>query len=103
MKNFILPITILIAFLYLASSQVKRSAAIYREGAALLQVKEALVKKGVNSRRYFHPSLNKLPYHSGSDCPVAEDISSRVLCLPLYYGLTNDQVIQIVGTVLNEI
>ena len=55
MKNFILPITILIAFLYLASSQVKRSAAIYREGAALLQVKEAaeaeLKKEGTSSLR----------------------------------------------------
>ena len=42
----------------------------------------------VNSRRYFYPSLNNLPYLTQSNpCPISEDISKRVLCLPLYYGI----------------
>lgn len=43
-------------------------------------------------RRYFHPSLNTLSFIARKQpCPISEDISSRVLCLPLYYELdTND-------------
>jgi dTDP-4-amino-4,6-dideoxygalactose transaminase len=76
---------------------------VFKSETQLLQVKEALDKNGVYARRYFYPPLNKLPYHKGKDCPVAEDISSRVLCLPLYYGLTDDQVIQIVRMIVNEL
>ena len=76
---------------------------IFKSEGQLLRVKDALFKKEVNTRRYFYPSLNKLPYHTGNDCPVAEDIAKRVLCLPLYHDLTDDQVMQIVGIILNEI
>ena len=29
------------------------------------------------------------------DCPVSEDISRRIACLPLYPDLTNDEVLKI--------
>ncbi|OWP61508.1 aminotransferase DegT [Hymenobacter amundsenii] len=51
------------------------------------QVKDALAAQDINTRRYFFPSLNKLPYHTGADCPVSEDISRRVLSLPFYQEL----------------
>lgn len=39
-------------------------------------------------RRYFFPSLNKLPYLTKhQSMPISEDIAERVLCLPLYVGL----------------
>lgn len=53
----------------------------------LLKVKDALVAEQIHPRRYFYPSLNKLPYVSPQTMPVTEDIASRVLCLPMYYGL----------------
>lgn len=39
---------------------------------------------GIYPRRYFYPSLTRLPYlkHKNA-CPIAEDISKRILCLPL--------------------
>lgn len=54
----------------------------------LLKKKKELEEENIFPRRYFYPSLNTLPYiqdHQG--CPVSEDISRRILCLPLYPGL----------------
>ncbi len=44
------------------------------------------------TRRYFYPSLNKLPYVDVQSVPVSEDISKRVLCLPLYHSLTFEEI-----------
>lgn len=38
-------------------------------------------------RRYFHPSLHLLPYIPTCDMPVSEDVSRRILCLPLHHEL----------------
>lgn len=46
-------------------------------------------------RRYFYPSLNLLPYISNQSCPVSEDISQRILCLPLAHNLSKNDVIRI--------
>lgn len=45
------------------------------------------------TRRYFYPSLaNTLPYLEKKDFEVTDDIASRILCLPLYYDLTLEEV-----------
>lgn len=44
----------------------------------------------IGSRRYFFPGLNHLDYTSG-ETPVSDSISSRVLCLPLYHGLSKEE------------
>ncbi|WP_031428570.1 DegT/DnrJ/EryC1/StrS family aminotransferase [Flavimarina sp. Hel_I_48] len=53
----------------------------------LLQAEKSLNKENIFPRRYFYPALNTLPYLNTSSCPVAEDISKRILCLPLYHDL----------------
>jgi len=53
----------------------------------LHEVLETLAKNEIYPRRYFYPSLNLLPYVSKQKCPISEDISRRILCLPLYPGL----------------
>ncbi|MGZ3861846.1 MAG: DegT/DnrJ/EryC1/StrS family aminotransferase [Bacteroidia bacterium] len=61
---------------------------LFENERALLKVKKLLAENGINTRRYFYPSLNKLPYlNKTSDCPVSEDTAKRVLCLPLYHQL----------------
>ena len=65
---------------------------LFDSESRLLRVKEALAAQTVNTRRYFFPSLNQLPYYQGAPCPVSEDASRRVLCLPFYQELTADQV-----------
>ncbi|MCB2379722.1 DegT/DnrJ/EryC1/StrS family aminotransferase [Hymenobacter sp. BT635] len=58
----------------------------------LLAVRDALNAADVTPRRYFYPSLNTLEYVGHQPAPVSEDISTRALCLPLYYELTDEEV-----------
>ena len=46
----------------------------------------------INPRRYFFPPLTCLPYVKNCETPVANDIASRVLCLPLYPDLTFEEI-----------
>lgn len=68
---------------------------IFKDEQTLLAVIEKLKQQQVNGRRYFHPSLNELPYIEKQSCPVSEDISRRVLCLPLFFDITEEQIRQI--------
>ena len=56
--------------------------------------KELRGRCNVFSRRYFYPLLTDFsPYVYGrGSCPVAEDIATRVLTLPTYYGLPLEDV-----------
>lgn len=59
----------------------------------LLKLKKEMDKQEVFTRRYFYPSLaSALPYLPKLELPITEDISRRVLCLPLYYDLTFEEV-----------
>ena len=59
----------------------------------LLKIKEYLDMNEIFTRRYFYPSLaSSLPYLPKLELPITEDISKRVLCLPLYYDLTIEEV-----------
>lgn len=65
---------------------------IFPSQQELLQAINKLGKMNVYPRRYFYPSLNKLRYVKGEKCPVSEDISERIMCLPLFPGLDEDDV-----------
>ena len=67
----------------------------------MLNTKESLSKEGVNTRRYFFPSLNKLPYLNTQTCELSEKYSNHVLCLPLYHGLSEADVLHIC-TIINK-
>lgn len=59
----------------------------------LIRIKERLDKGEIFTRRYFYPSLaSALPYLPQTPLPITDDISKRVLCLPLYYDLTMEEV-----------
>jgi dTDP-4-amino-4,6-dideoxygalactose transaminase len=61
---------------------------VFKSEDVLLKVEAALHKNNIIPRRYFYPSLNKLNYlENYIACPVAESISSNILCLPVYYEL----------------
>ncbi len=62
---------------------------------SLLRVRANLNKNGIFPRRYFYPSLSKLPYVSNQYVPISEDVSRRVLCLPLFPGLEDDKISEI--------
>lgn len=72
---------------------------VFNNETQLLQVVENLTKNNISGRRYFYPSLNELPYLQKQACPVSEDISRRVLCLPLYVGLLPEEIELIIDCV----
>jgi dTDP-4-amino-4,6-dideoxygalactose transaminase len=77
---------------------------IFRNEEALLRVKVNLENYKIFPRRYFYPSLNLLEYVNGS-CPVSEDISSRIMCLPLYHDLSSfdqERIIVLIKEYLNS-
>lgn len=56
----------------------------------------------VYPRRYFYPAVNTFNnIVSYSKCPIAEDISKRILCLPLYYSLDHDSISLICDEIKN--
>lgn len=75
---------------------------VFEKEEQVLKLLDLLNAQNIFPRRYFHPSLNKLPYLNGKQsCPVSEDISSRILCLPLYPGLSKDVVVRICESIKN--
>lgn len=72
---------------------------IFTSEIELLRVQQNLLQNNITGRRYFYPSLNELPFLQKQSCPVSEDISRRVLCLPLYAGLHVDDVQVIIDIV----
>lgn len=74
---------------------------IFDSEETLLRVSEALANDNIIPRRYFYPSLNTIEYTKGEKMPVSESIASRILCLPLYVGISEtdlENIIQIINT-----
>lgn len=65
---------------------------IFESEEQLLQVQKALNDNHIYPRRYFYPSLNTIPYINEKEMPVSESITTRILCLPLYVGLTKEDL-----------
>lgn len=67
----------------------------------LLEIEKSLHDIEVFPRRYFYPSLTNLPYVPPSSCEIASSVSSRILCLPLFYGLSEHEVKRIASIINN--
>ncbi|WP_452596905.1 DegT/DnrJ/EryC1/StrS family aminotransferase [Pontimicrobium sp. MEBiC01747] len=69
---------------------------IFENKQYLEAVLEKLKLLEIFPRRYFYPSLNKLPYLENSvSMPISESICDCILCLPLFYELEKEDVIKI--------
>jgi dTDP-4-amino-4,6-dideoxygalactose transaminase len=64
-----------------------------------------LKEAGVHARRYFYPLISDFPMYRGlpsagrSNLPVAAAASERVLCLPIYPALTEEQQWQVINLI----
>lgn len=76
---------------------------LFKSEMELQKIFKALKSENIFPRRYFYPSLNTLPYIKGEPCPVSEDISVRIACLPLYYGLEEKNVKRICKIIKDNI
>lgn len=62
------------------------------KGVDTIEKVNKLADMGVGVRRYFYPSLNRLTYLDKQDlCPVSEDLAARVICLPMFNGLSEKE------------
>ncbi|MBS1552447.1 MAG: DegT/DnrJ/EryC1/StrS family aminotransferase [Bacteroidetes bacterium] len=73
----------------------------FSSGEKMHEMKNILYKNGINARRYFYPSLNKLPFLSTESCPVSERTASCVLCLPVFNGMSADDI-KFISDVINK-
>ena len=65
-------------------------------------VQEALNAKDIYPRRYFYPSLDSLTFLAKNQrLPISRDIASRILCLPFFAELSNDECAVIAQIILN--
>ena len=76
---------------------------IFESEQKLLEVMARLETADIIPRRYFYPSLNTIEYCKGQTMPISESIASRILCLPLYVGLQENFLGEIVSLINNEI
>jgi len=66
---------------------------------------ERLQQRGIFSRRYFYPLISQFPMYRGfasadpRNLPIATDVASRILCLPIYPSLSDDDVQRIAGLI----
>ena len=67
----------------------------------LVEVVDALCQQGVQSRRYFYPSLDTVALLGSGSCEISRNIAGRVLCLPIYADLSRSEVSRI-SAVVNE-
>ncbi|WP_317046880.1 DegT/DnrJ/EryC1/StrS family aminotransferase [Algoriphagus litoralis] len=63
---------------------------IFESEECALYSKKTLEDNQIFPRRYFYPSLSTLSYVTGNT-PISDDISSRILCLPIYHELTKEE------------
>ena len=76
---------------------------IFESEDILIQVQQILNCNDIYPRRYFYPSLNKIEYVNGEFMPVSESIAERIMCLPLYVGLTEkdlDEIVNLINSTL---
>lgn len=71
--------------------------------AQLLKAEAALNAKKIYPRRYFYPSVNHLDaIVDYAPMPISEDAARRILCLPLYWTLSEEHLGTIVSVITSK-
>ena len=69
---------------------------VFESEEQLKKVEQALNERKIFPRRYFYPSLDTLSYiEPKQSCKISQDISKRILCLPIY--------VELLGSIQNEV
>jgi len=64
---------------------------VFKDEEELKRVEKALNKNKISPRRYFYPSLDTISYIEPKQCmQISRDISTRILCLPVYPELSKE-------------
>lgn len=66
---------------------------VFESEELMLKVMDKLRGNEIGTRRYFYPSLaTALPYLEPKNLEITDEVSKKVLCLPLYYDLSLEEV-----------
>jgi len=77
---------------------------LLKDENSLLQVQKALNKEDIYPRRYFYPSLDTLEYIKPKQtCFISQEVSKRILCLPIYPELENSNQVEIIEIIKGSI
>lgn len=77
---------------------------LFKDEDQLRKVQKALNERHIFPRRYFFPSLDSLIYiEPQQHMPLSRSVSQRILCLPLFYGLSDSWLDIIITTIKKEI
>jgi dTDP-4-amino-4,6-dideoxygalactose transaminase len=74
---------------------------IFQNENELLRIQCNLNNCQIFPRRYFYPSLNNIQYLPNSSMPISESIAKRIMCLPVFYGLSDIQTKNILNLLQN--
>jgi dTDP-4-amino-4,6-dideoxygalactose transaminase len=77
---------------------------IFESEQMLLKVVKQLSENNIYPRRYFYPSVNTYTnLYAYQSCPISEEISKKILCLPLYLNLTDLDIATICSIITQAI
>lgn len=66
---------------------------VFDDAGLMKRCLEKLNASNIFPRRYFYPSLSSLPYiNEEYHLPVTMDVCEKVICLPLYFDLTEEEI-----------
>jgi dTDP-4-amino-4,6-dideoxygalactose transaminase len=65
---------------------------IVKNEDTVLKIIRSLESNNISPRRYFYPSLNTVPLFSVKTLSVSESISGRIICLPLFFTLSSEEI-----------
>lgn len=78
---------------HLANKNYAYYPVIFEDEEQLLKTQVILTAHEIFPRRYFYPSLGTtLPYLKNIAMPVTDNIGKKILCLPLYFDLSIEEV-----------
>lgn len=72
---------------------------LLRSEENLLSLESLLKAHDILPRRYFYPSLSKLEYLTADKMPNSEIVAERILCLPLFSDITEEELTLVVNLV----
>jgi len=77
---------------------------ILKDETQTLKIKTSLNEKNIFPRRYFYPSLDTLNYVEPKQImPISRNISTRILALPMYAGLSKAEQDLIIKTIKDNV
>ncbi len=63
---------------------------------------------GIHGRRYFYPLISDMPMYRGSESAkhdnlkIAKQVADRVICLPIYPGLNDEQIGEVISVIFAQ-